>query len=199
MLLWAAAQWLKPETRFVDASAEQVGLSLTASYKVDGKVPDGAAPVLALHDADRKLVFSSRYAIKAVPWQGSIPLKDLREGDYQLTGEIVVGNDTIGLVPQTVSIAKGVSDWLKQVEAGLKGLGDKPKDTQRATIADHLALRKSLWAKESPETNYPAAHLLAETEDGEGRVRWHSVLRRGQAGRVLARRWPTRKAACRCD
>ena len=102
---------------------------------------------------------------KRSPGKGASPLKDLREGDYQLTGEIVVGNDTIGLVPQTVSIAKGVSDRLKQVEAGLKGLGDKPKDTQRATIADHLALLKSLWAKESPETNYPAAHLLAETED----------------------------------
>ena len=79
----------------------------------------------------------------------------------QLTGEVVVGSDAVALVPQTLSVANGIVDRLKRLEAGIKSLGDTPKDTQQATIAAHLALLKSLHAKESLETNYPAVRLLA--------------------------------------
>jgi hypothetical protein len=89
----------------------------------------------------------------------------LREGDYRLGGEVVVGSDRVALVPQTLSLANGLQDRLSRLDARLRSLGDKTQDTQTATLAAHLALLQSLRAGDCPETNHSAAHLLATAEE----------------------------------
>jgi hypothetical protein len=137
---------------------------LAPFYKVEGDMPKAVAVHVSLRDGSGKEVVVAQDEVGKLPWQGKLPLTAVPEGDRQLVGEIVIGKDHIRLNPQTVSAVSAPVKHLKDLEDGLGQIKAKPNTTQRATLASHLAILKSLFAKETPETNYPAARLLAESE-----------------------------------
>ena len=161
---WATALALRPGTRLVDRATASLEISLAPFYKVEGDMPKDTAIHLALRDGAEKTVAAAQDEISKLPWQGKLPLAAVPEGDYQLTAEIIIGKDRIALNPQTFSVAANTANRLQSLEDGLGRIKAKPNTTQRATIAAHLGILKSLVAKETPETNYPAARLLAEAE-----------------------------------
>jgi len=162
--IWATALSLKPETRLVDRSSPTLSVSLAPFYKVEGDMLKAVAVHVSLRDGSGKEVAIAQDEVGKLPWQGKLPLTAVPEGDRQLVGEIVIGKDHIRLNPQTVSAVSAPAKRLKDLEDGLGRIKAKPNTTQRATLASHLAILKSLFAKETPETNYPAARLLAESE-----------------------------------
>lgn len=162
--IWATALSLRPETRLADRSSVELSVSLAPFYKIQGDIPKSVAVHLSLRDVSNKEVAAAEGEVGTIPWQGKLPLTAVPEGDCQLVGEIVIGEDHIRLNPQTVSVVSDPAKRLKDLEDGLGKIQAKPKTTDRATLAAHLAILKSLLAKEAPETNYPAARLLAETE-----------------------------------
>jgi pimeloyl-ACP methyl ester carboxylesterase len=74
--------------------------------------------------------------------------------------EIIIGKDHIELNPPTLSAVSAPARRLNDLEVGLGRI--KANTIQRATLASHPTILKSLFAKETPETNNPAARLLAE-------------------------------------
>jgi hypothetical protein len=164
--IWAAALLLKPEARLVDRGSPAVSVSLAPFYTVKGDMPKAVVVHVSLLDGSGKEVAAAEGEVGKLPWQGKLPLAAVPEGDCQLVGEIVIGKDHIRLNPQTVSVMSDPAKRLKGLEDGLAGIKAKPNTTQRATLASHMAILKSLFAKETPETNYPAARLLAESEAG---------------------------------
>ena len=163
-VVWATALSPRLETRFVDSGTTALEISLALFYSVEGDVPNGTKIHLTLCDRADKSVTAMQGEISKLPWQGKLPLAAVPEGDYQLVAEVVIGKDHIVLNPQTLSIAATIASRLQNLEDGLRRIEAKPNTTQRATISAHLAILKSLFAKVIPETNYPAARLLAEAE-----------------------------------
>jgi predicted esterase len=163
-IAWATALSVKPETRFVTGGTASLGISLAPFYKVEGEAPKGIALNLTLRDGAEKTVTAARAEVTKLPWQGKLPLATVPEGDYRLVAEVVIGKDRIPLNPQTLSVVVNAASRLQILEAGLGRIRATPDTTQRATIAAHLAILKSLYAKDATETNYPAARLLAESE-----------------------------------
>jgi predicted esterase len=161
---WATALSLRPGTRLVDTATVSLEISLAPFYKVEGDVPKNTAIHLALRDGAAKTTTVAQDEVLKLPWRGKLPWAAVPEGDYQLTAEIIIGKDRIALNPQTLSVAANTVSRLQSLEDGLGRIKAKPNTTQRATIAAHLGILKSLVAKETPETNYPAARLLDEAE-----------------------------------
>lgn len=179
--VWASALSVRPACRFLDAGAAALEATLAALYEIDGTVPDGAVLALTLDDAAGKRLASSRATIPEIPWRGSLPLASAPEGDARLCAEIEVAGIRVALGAQTISFAARILERLGSIEEMLAKTEGKPDDTQRATIASHLAILSALARGETLETNYPAAGLLAEAE---------KALEAGAAGESFFARRP---------
>ncbi len=162
--VWATALSLKPEIRLVDRNLPSLSVSLAPCYKVQGDMPKAIAAQVSLRDGSGKEVAAVQDEVGKLPWQRKLVLTAVPEGDCQLVGEIVIGRDYIRLNPQTVSAVSAPARRLKDLDDGLGRIKARPNTTQRATLTSHLAILKSLFAKDIPETNYPAVRLLAEAE-----------------------------------
>jgi len=161
---WATALSLRPGARLVNRATASLEISLAPFYKVEGDMPKDTSIHLGLRDGAEKTTTAAQSEVLSLPWRGKLPLAAVAEGDYQLTAEIIVGKHHLALNPQTLSVTADTVNRLQNLEDGLGRIKSKPHTTQRATIASHLGILKSLVAKETPETNYPAARLLAEAE-----------------------------------
>jgi pimeloyl-ACP methyl ester carboxylesterase len=161
---WATALSLRPATRLVDRAAGGLEITLAPFYKVQAGVPEKAAVDLALCDGEGKTVAAAEGDVLNLPWRGNLRWDGIAEGDYRLMAEVVVDQDRVALCPQTISIVANPAGRLKQIESALRQFEAQPKTTQRATLAAQASILRSLLAKETLETNYPAARLLDELE-----------------------------------
>src|SRR5262245_5721849 len=159
--VWAATLYALPERRLADAAAAELAVELRWLYdpKVD---PPAAARVRLTLLADGKPTKAVAKAdIGPPPQTLKLPLAGVAEGDFELRCEVVVGGKVVAASEQTVSRAADLAARLERLQ---KAAGDDASTTDRATLAPLHELLAVLADRETLETNYPAARLLAEAE-----------------------------------
>jgi predicted esterase len=163
-ILWADSLLLRPTSRLLDASANEIPCTLAFFYPVKAGRPENTRLRLALLKDDKPAASAVTIDIGAVPLNAKLPFKDIAEGDYVLTAEIVVGDKVLTRTEQTVSLAAKLDERLDALQKAAKELPEKPKHTDTETVRKLAALLNDLRQKKVPETNFPAARLLAEAE-----------------------------------
>ncbi len=198
-IAWATSLSVRPASRMVEEGAEAIGITLAPFYPVATDVPDGAVFHGALRNAAGEPVGTVEAQVSAIPWEGAIPAAAVPDGDYRLTAEIRIGGDSAAMHAPMVSIVANAAGRLEALDDRLARLPAGPEGTLRATATEHRDLLRALFARETPETDYPAARLLAEAEamlDGaamESDHFWHRrpgefwVTLAGPGGRTHAR------------
>src|SRR5262249_14821728 len=138
--------------------------TLASFYVVKAGRPENARLRLTLLKDGKPAAQTAMIDIDALPLNAKLPFKDVAEGDYVLTAEIVVGDKVLTRSEQTVSLAAKLDERLDALQKAARELPDKPKHTDTETVRKLAALLNDLRQKKVPETNFPAARLLAETE-----------------------------------
>jgi predicted esterase len=160
---WAAALSLQPESRLLDREAKVLEMELRAFYPSKVERPAGISIRLSLVDQAEKAVGKSlEVPITELPLKTALAVDSLPEGDYGVVATITVGQATVTTLRFKFSRVSQPAERLKKIAAALE-------QTQQRTVASetiraHHTLLTALWEKQTLETDYPAARLLAEAE-----------------------------------
>ncbi len=165
---WAEALSVRLAMRFLDRDAAKLPVTVQPFYEVKADAPRRAVLRLTLETPGAKApLIRHEQAIESLPLETALPLagKPIAEGDYHLRAEVVAGAKVLAAAPpQTVSFASNRTERLKALQTGAADLPAAAPPVERATVRAHAALLQELAAGSTLETNYPAAHLLAEAE-----------------------------------
>ncbi len=160
---WAASLSPKPADRLAEVNAE-LPVSLAPFYPVEADPPPAAKLRLTLFPlgSDRSAAAPASSEIAKLPHETRLSLKDLPEGDYTLNAEVLSGDKALAVSEQTLSVVKHLDERLERLQKAADAL-ETPLTTDKRTVKQLAELLASL-RKRAPETNYPAARLLAEAE-----------------------------------
>jgi predicted esterase len=162
---WAESLALRPGARLCDSAAGALPFTLAPFYSAPQGRPDGARLRLMLCNAEGKAVTGAAvFPVNALPTTGEFSLEGARAGDYRLRAEIVVADRALARWDMVVSLAARVGPRLAALEVVVRALPDGPRTVDMETLRSLTALLSRLRGGDAPETNYPAARLLAEAE-----------------------------------
>jgi predicted esterase len=160
---WAESLFVKLDSRLIDASESTLPFIVGQAYQAPSGIQPQAAK-LRLTLLRGKQVVGTSYEVKL----GSLPLNDklifkgLAEADYTLRHEILLNNKPLASSDQTLSVVSKLKERLEQLQ---KSAGALPQITTDGESARALIKQlEQLAQKAMPETNLPAARLLAESE-----------------------------------
>lgn len=160
---WAESLFVKPDSRLIDATETALPFTIGLAYQAPGGIQP-QAPKLRLTLLRGKQVIGKPYEIKlgALPFNDKLPFKGLGEADYTLRHEILLNNKLLAASDQTLSVVNRLKERLDQLQ---KSAGTLPQITTDGESASALIKQlEQLAQKAVPETNLPAARLLAESE-----------------------------------
>jgi predicted esterase len=158
---WAASLLLHSERRLIDPAAGPLAVRVASAYSA-GEPPAGVTVRLGLVAADG----STRYADTVVPFAApidiSLAIDKAPEGDHTLRAEVAIGEKVRATYSAGVSVVPRLAHRIDRLTGAVWGFDAKA--TEAKTLASSYALLRALAHRIAPETNYPAARLLAETE-----------------------------------
>lgn len=158
---WAASLLIRPATRLLDPAAGPLTIRLVSGYDA-GDPPACAVVRLSLGAADGSAKFASaEVVVTKLPVQATLVSNKLPQGDHILTSEVVVGGKVLATYVTGVSAAQRVNARVLQLLGPVPNERATDSYTYQALVAQLDAL---LERYPPPETNYPAARLLAEAE-----------------------------------
>lgn len=160
---WAESLFVKLDSRLIDASTEALPFTLGVAYaSLDGIQP--REPQLRLTLLRGKQIIGKPLAltIQRLPLNEKLPLKNLVDGDYTLRSEILLNGKLLASSEQTLSAAAKLQTRLDRLSQSINALKQISTDSESARALQKLL--DQLAQKQVPETNLPAARLLAETE-----------------------------------
>src|SRR5262249_16847387 len=141
-----------------------LSLTLLPFYPTGAEPPAGARLRVTLVPAGDRGREPAAITLAKLPLEHSLPIKDVREGDHTLRTEIVVGDRVLAVREQTVSLAARLDERLARLKKAVEAFPKEPASTDQETARSLVNLLDGLRQKKTPETNYPAARLLAEAE-----------------------------------
>ncbi|MBN9123004.1 MAG: hypothetical protein J0I06_28350 [Planctomycetes bacterium] len=157
---WAWSLYAVPETRVVDGSAKELTVTVKQLYAVKGDAPKGLEVQFWFTDKQVTVLKPDKFPLVVkVPLP---PLGDFKGLDRKLYFMVEAGKElrhtAIG-ISQVADLAARVAALKKQVTEWAE------IDTiEKATARDRAALLQGLVAGTTPETDLPAADLLANAE-----------------------------------
>lgn len=160
---WAESLFVKLDARLIDASEESLPFTLGIAYaSTDGIQP--REPQLRLTLLRGKQVVGQPFTltIQRLPLNEKLPLKKLVEADYTLRSEILLNGKLLASSEQTLSVAPKLTSRLERLAQSANAL--KSISTDAETARSLQKMLEQLAQKQAPETNFPAARLLAEAE-----------------------------------
>jgi predicted esterase len=176
---WAASLTVHPSARLLDPARGPLTLHISSAYAV-GDVPDTVLIRVMLFTADGKTAVAAKaVALTALPTSIPLVTDTLPEGDYTLRTEVLVGDKLLATYGASISLVARLRERLERLSA-------LPArwSLDLATLDSLNALLRSLAGGFAPETNYPAARLLAEADELNKAVtagiRFYSPQRTGQ-------------------
>jgi predicted esterase len=164
-VLWAESLAARPGSRLLDTAAGELPVTLAPFYAVKQAPPAVARLRLALIRGDgRAAVPAAETDIAAVPYTTALPLDGPAEGDCTLRAEVLADGKVLARREQTVSLAARLAERLGHLQDAVEGWPREPADADRETVRGLVKLLAALRQRETLETDYPAARLLAEAE-----------------------------------
>lgn len=156
---WAWSLYAVPETRVVDGSAKELSVTIKQFYQPKGDMPKGLE--VQLWFVDKQV---TTLKPDAFPLAVKVPLPPLGESkglDRKLYFLAESGKEVRHVA---VGVSQ-VADVAARVEALKKAVPESKADgIERATARDRAELLAELLDKTVPETDLPAADLLANAE-----------------------------------
>ena len=160
--VWANSLSFVPEKRLLDADETSLNVRVTSFYKVAGDIPKNATVKIQLTvrhsepSITRSLV---SVVIDKLPKTAELKFSKQPEGDYLLTFTVMVNGHAFAKREMTLSFARNLRGRLSGIQSYIAA---NPKRTAGATAANLCGLLSALANGETFETDYPAAHLLAQ-------------------------------------
>ena len=184
-VLWAESLAVKPAGRLLDTQAAELPVTLTSFYPVKAGPPPGARLRLTLYRAGGGAAGpAAALPITGMPAEAALPLDGPAEGDYTLRAEVLAAGKVLARREQTVSLAGRLAERLGRLQEAVKDWPREPADADRETVRSLVKVLTALQRRETQETDYPAARLLAEAEAAAGAVsagrRYYGSPRAGQ-------------------
>ncbi|HEY1380419.1 MAG TPA: alpha/beta fold hydrolase [Gemmataceae bacterium] len=159
---WAAALLVHPATRLLDPAHGSLAVHVLSAYPA-GSPPAGAVLRLALVGASGAAPFAAaEVPLAALPAAATLPTDKLPEGDHTLRAEVVVGGQVLATYTAGVSAVPRLAKRIGSIHTAAGKALDRSTDS--ATLQSLAVLLEELYRRNSPETNYPAARLVAEAE-----------------------------------
>lgn len=161
---WADSLVVRPEGRLLDATAAELPVTIASFYPTTIAKPAVVKIRLSLEGSAGSTVEA---ALDALPLTLSLPLKMPGTGDHVLKSEIVLGETTLPLGSQTISLAENLDERI----IALKKVMDLWPDDRKSNTVDResargqLRLVESLAARLTLESDFPAHRILANLED----------------------------------
>jgi pimeloyl-ACP methyl ester carboxylesterase len=162
---WAESLYAKPESRLLDPAQGELPVTLEAFYPVEATPARPATLTLKLLDADNKAVASlPATPVTKLPQALKLTVRGVSEGDYRLRADVLLQDQVVASSEQTLSLVSRLGKRLERLSKAAEALPKEPLTTEKETLRSLTHLLGTLAQKQTPETNYPAAHLLAEAE-----------------------------------
>lgn len=155
---WAESLQFRPESRLLDAAAPEVAVEVRPFYKAGGPLPENVRYRLRLGAGEKVEVPAG-----ALPQTVRVPVRALPPGDDRLVFEVLIDGKTAAEQAMLLSRVADRTARLEKLRRFAGGLRDGD-GIEQATVRHHLAILQDLAAGKVPETNIPAAGLLAEAE-----------------------------------
>jgi predicted peptidase len=157
---WTASLAVHPPGRLLDKSVGVASVRIVSAYGA-GDPPPGARVYFAIvPNAHAPQSLDNVLQIAKLPADGKLSIADLPDGDYILYVHFNVNSSKWkATYTADISVVTGVAGRIGRLRAVS---GDRSVDT--ATLDSLTSLLTSLARGSTPETNYPAARLLAEAE-----------------------------------
>ena len=159
--LWAESLYVKPDSRFIDSALPALDFTVGQMYPA-GESPKDARLRLTLLLNGKVIGKAFESPISSVSMTGKLPLKKPADGDYTLRAEILSGTQTLATTDQTLSIVGKLGARMQALKQSVDNLSGTTTDVE--SFRSLVKLLASLADKQSLETNYPTAKLLAESE-----------------------------------
>jgi predicted esterase len=161
---WAESVFLKPESHLIDAADTALPFTLTTAY-LDTSGIQPREPVLrvSLWRGQQSQGKAYETKLSKLPLTDKLPLKNLGNGDYTLRCEILLNGKLLALSEQTLSAVNQLRERLDRLQLATGALRQISTDAETARAL--VKLLDQLAQKQTPETNFPAARLLAEAEN----------------------------------
>lgn len=160
---WAESLFVKTDSRLIDAAETTLPFTVGVAYQAPGGIQPQASK-LRLTLLRGKQIIGQPYEIKlgALPLNDKLLFKGLAEADYTLRHEILLNNKLLASSDQTLSVVGKLKARLEFLQKSADALPQITTDGESARAL--IQLLDQLAQKSVPETNLPAARLLAESE-----------------------------------
>jgi pimeloyl-ACP methyl ester carboxylesterase len=159
---WADALQIVPEARAVDATTEELSVTLKPFYKVDVKAPNGAIARAKLGAGKPVEV-----AIDKLPATIQVPVKSAPgtpSADFPLVVEIVADGQTLARKETKVARIEKFAERLAAVKKASEDVPSSPKTIEQASFLLLVKLLEDAANKKSLETDYPTSRLMFGAE-----------------------------------
>jgi len=160
--LWAESLCVRLATRLIDAKETALPFTVQQFYKPKAApVPDARLGLQLLAGLGGKLF---EVPLGQVPSEGSLPLQGASEGDHLLHITIRTGDRVAAQTLFRVSIVKDLKPRLEKLKQAVAAFGTTLGTTDQESVREICDVIDALDKKETRESDYPAARLLAEAE-----------------------------------
>jgi predicted esterase len=173
---WTWSLYAVPETRLVDGSAKELSVTIKPLYTVKGDVPKNLDVQLWFNDKQ-----ITKLNPKEFPHTVKVPLPPL--GDFKgLDRKLNFMVESNKEMRHTAIVISQVADLntrlaaLKKAVAGLEAIDS----LEKATARDRSELLADLAKGVAPETDLPAANLLANAEEMLNGKPFYTIAKSGQ-------------------
>jgi len=165
-IVWAASCMLRPDARLLDASRNRLAVTLDHFYEPKLDMPKNLTLQLSLGSSGGGGSLTSRSLVRT-PLKVSMGiLKAADDEDCTLEGAILQDKKRLARFTQTISMVKNLEERLKKIEKGVASLPKDKNTTDVLTVRSLASLLRQLADRKTLETDYPAARLLHEVEEG---------------------------------
>jgi predicted esterase len=155
---WADSLQIVPAARVVDASADDVSITVKRFYRPDAEAPKGA--VVRARVGNGKAVEAP---LDTLPATVKVPIKDApgsASADFKLTAEILADGKVLATKAVAVARVEKLAERVAAIKKGARAVPSPPTTIEQATFVYLASLVDDLARGKVLETDYPSSRLV---------------------------------------
>jgi acetyl esterase/lipase len=160
--LWADSLSVRFPARLIDTKETALPFTVQQFYKPKAPpVPEARLGLQLLTSLGGK---PFEVPLSQLPMEGNMPLKTASEGDHFLHVTVRVGNKVAAQTLSRVSVVKDLKPRLEKLKQAVAGFGGQRGTIDQESVREIVENLDALDRRQTPQSDYPAAKLLAEAE-----------------------------------
>jgi pimeloyl-ACP methyl ester carboxylesterase len=160
--LWAESLCVRLGSRLIDAKETVLPFTVQQFYSPKAPpVPDTRVGLQLVSGLGGK---PYEVSLTQLPMEASLPLINPREGDHLVHITVRTGDKIAAQTLFRVSVVKDLKPRLERLKQATAAFGGQRGNTDQESVREIYEKLTALDAKQTPQSDYPAARLLAEAE-----------------------------------